>query len=369
MINKQSKSEFGEILIVDDEISLLKTLDRLLTDRGYKVRCVPSSERALYVARSVPLGLILLDITLKGSEHDGFQIAEMLKNDSHTRHIPIIFLSGDKKGVDDKITGFKYGGVDYIVKPVNSGELLARIDTHLRLARAIRQLNELSQVLCHDLANIFMPMELYLRRLEKLCPEDTENVKGLRTIANRGVGVIRAFSQRSQETGQHQLPMSIQPHNLREMLGECQQMMDPKLRAKSVTLNLAKVPTELSVQVDRTFFIMSVINNLLTNAIKFSGEKSMIDVTATREGNTVTLAIRDHGVGMPEEIRTRLFDDIAHLKHRPGTLGESGTGHGMVQVRKFVTAFGGTVDVWSTEKSASPQDHGTEVKLVLRAAE
>ncbi len=122
----------GHILIVDDTPDNLRLLSGLLTTQGYEVRSVPSGRLALSGARAAPPDLILLDIKMPGM--NGYEVCEQLKAAECTRDIPVIFISAlDETG--DKLKGFAVGGVDYITKPLQEEEALARVHTHVTLRR------------------------------------------------------------------------------------------------------------------------------------------------------------------------------------------------------------------------------------------
>ncbi|MBN1933702.1 MAG: response regulator [Anaerolineae bacterium] len=130
------------ILVVDDTPANLKLLFQVLSGQGYQVRAVPSGERALESVRAAVPDLILLDIMMP--EMDGYQISERLKQDERTRDIPIIFISA-LDAVKDKVDAFRAGGVDYVTKPFQFEEVLARVETHLKL-RALQK--QLAQRVC-----------------------------------------------------------------------------------------------------------------------------------------------------------------------------------------------------------------------------
>jgi DNA-binding response OmpR family regulator len=136
----------GDILIVDDTPNNLRFLSTTLTEQGYKVRSVTDGLMALTVAQAAKPDLILLDIMMPNL--DGYEVCQRLKANEQTRDIPVIFLSALDE-VIDKVKAFTVGGVDYITKPFQLDEVLARIETHLSLRAAqkeIRQLNaELEQ--------------------------------------------------------------------------------------------------------------------------------------------------------------------------------------------------------------------------------
>ncbi len=130
----------GNILVVDDTPANLRLLAGILTDRGYTVRPVPNGKLALWGARgTTPPDVILLDTMMP--DMDGYEVCEQLKADEDTRDIPVIFLSA-MDDVPGKIKAFSIGGVDYITKPFEDQEVLARVATHLSLRHAQQTLQE-----------------------------------------------------------------------------------------------------------------------------------------------------------------------------------------------------------------------------------
>jgi diguanylate cyclase (GGDEF)-like protein/PAS domain S-box-containing protein len=118
------------ILIVDDQPESLKDLPQLLTNKGYTVHQAMDSETAIFKANSAPPDLILLDIVMP--EMDGYQVCQTLQKLEQTKEIPIIFMSGLNE-VKNKVKGFQLGCVDYITKPFEVEEIIARINVHLKL--------------------------------------------------------------------------------------------------------------------------------------------------------------------------------------------------------------------------------------------
>ncbi|MBF2047501.1 MAG: response regulator [Elainella sp. C42_A2020_010] len=131
------------ILVVDDKPDNLRLLSNILVKEGYKVRKVLNGRLAIDAAQLDPPDLILLDIMMP--DPDGYQVCQALKANPQTQEIPIIFLSA-LDTVTDKVKAFTVGGVDYITKPFQQEEVLARVKTHLnlqRLNRALQQRNSL----------------------------------------------------------------------------------------------------------------------------------------------------------------------------------------------------------------------------------
>src|SRR5208283_3630332 len=130
---KQLTSALEEILVVDDTPASLRLLTELLTQHGYHVRPAEDGALALESVAAKTPDLILLDVSMPGM--DGYEVCRRLKADEKSSRIPVIFISafGDTR---QKVTGFEAGGIDFITKPFEAEEVLARVRTHLRLRQA-----------------------------------------------------------------------------------------------------------------------------------------------------------------------------------------------------------------------------------------
>jgi PleD family two-component response regulator len=126
----------SNILVVDDTPTNLRLLISMLRKVGYKVHSTRNGQQALMAVEKEPPDLILLDIMMPGM--DGYGVCEHLKANKQTRDIPVIFLSA-LSGVFDKVNAFNVGGVDYIPKPFQEAEVLARVKTHLALQNMQKQ--------------------------------------------------------------------------------------------------------------------------------------------------------------------------------------------------------------------------------------
>ncbi len=138
--NHDTNIDMADILIVDDEISNLQLLAELLGREGYQVRPANSPQLAIDSALARPPALILLDVRM--TDMDGFEVCNFLKQDERTRDIPILFISA-LQDVQDKVRGFEAGGVDFLSKPIQEEEVLARVRTHLELRNMRLNLVEL----------------------------------------------------------------------------------------------------------------------------------------------------------------------------------------------------------------------------------
>lgn len=129
----------GRILAVDDTPASLRLLSDLLKAEGYDVRSAINGELALHAAATNPPDLVLLDIRMPGM--DGFEVCQRLKAAAETRDVPVIFVSALSE-TDEKVRGFEVGAVDFVTKPYQRDELLARVRTHIELIRLRSHLEE-----------------------------------------------------------------------------------------------------------------------------------------------------------------------------------------------------------------------------------
>ncbi len=160
----------GEVLIVEDAPASLKLLSDLLSAAGYAVRQAPNGELALWTAQARPPELILLDVRMPGI--DGFEVCRRLKESAALRGVPVIFLSA-QHDTDDKVRGFALGAVDFIAKPFQAEEILARTDAHVRLGRA-------QQALAAERANLERRVDERTAELAQLARSLEDEVRARR---------------------------------------------------------------------------------------------------------------------------------------------------------------------------------------------
>jgi signal transduction histidine kinase/DNA-binding response OmpR family regulator len=137
--NALLKNPSGKIMVVDDDLSSLRMMNNILSEHGYQVRPAGDGRLALRSIEKVAPDLILLDIKMPGM--DGYEVCRRLQADEKSRKIPVIFISALEETAE-KIQGFKAGAVDFITKPYEAQEVLARVRTHLRLRELTEHLEE-----------------------------------------------------------------------------------------------------------------------------------------------------------------------------------------------------------------------------------
>ena len=356
------------ILLVDDTPANIDILVGLLK-ADYDLKVANRGAKALKLCEAADrIDLVLLDVMMP--EMDGYEVCQRLRAAPATHDVPIIFLTA-KTEVDDVVRGFALGGNDYVTKPFRPPELLARVRTQLtiraqqlEIAKKNTELKEMLHIVCHDVANQFAVASLALEIVVKHPDKDINRyIPRVAAAVKNGIGLTNLVREMRRAEDK---AIALKPVPLRPALAEAVMLMEDRSQAKQLTVRLEA--SEVSVAAEPSSLINSVFGNVLSNAIKFSQPGGQIDITTRLEGDTVCVGIRDHGIGMPPEVLENLFD-VMRSASRTGTAGERGTGFGMPLMRKFVTQFGGSVEVVTRDVASSPQDHGTEFRISLRVVD
>jgi signal transduction histidine kinase len=346
------------ILLVDDNTNNLGVLYRYLDDEGFTVLVSQDGERAVRLAREQRPDLILLDVMLPGMS--GFETCGALKSDATTADIPVIFISA-LTDIQDKVRGFEAGGVDYITKPFQQEEVLARINAHVTIKRQREELDRLNatkdrlfSVIGHDLRGPFMgllgALELLRDSADDLDSETThELIANLYDSAETTYNLLENLLEwsRSQQRAVEMHPSSLELHDL---VTETLQLFQAGARQKGVAL-VVEMPDGLVAYADRDT-IGTVLRNLVNNAIKFTEPGGTVTVAGRDAGEVVAVEVRDTGVGIaPDEI-DGLFDLECSIS-RTGTSGEKGSGLGLLLAHEYVERNGGSIRVESTPCAGS----------------
>jgi len=178
--NMKIVKEPYQILIVDDVIENLKLLSEILNKKGYRVRVSPSGKLALRSVQIELPDLILLDVRMP--KMDGYEVCRNIKADKKTESIPIIFISANDD-IESKIKAFDEGGIDYITKPFQENEILARISTHLKFK------------------SMSDKIKVYNNQLEKLVQSKTKEIEELQYTVIHALTKMAEY--RDDDTGKH----------------------------------------------------------------------------------------------------------------------------------------------------------------------
>ncbi len=225
------------------------------------------------------------------------------------------------------------------------------------------QMKQLLHVLCHDLQNPLANIQSIITASVKDPELFKQMIPHAASSVNNGMATIELIRE-IQILEAKQISLPLDSFNLLKLVEDSEQMLSQRLKQKSLTFE-KEVDGTLQVRVERTSFVNSVLNNILTNAIKFSGGGSTIRVEGHQTNGNVVLSIVDKGIGIPPSLLADLFN-LEKSTSRAGTEGETGTGFGMPLVKTFIEAYGGRIEVFSRE-ALEGSDHGTEIRLILKS--
>jgi CheY-like chemotaxis protein len=388
-MNKNNTEENrGNILIVDDTPENLQVLSATLCDRGYKVRGVINGKMAIRAAISGSPDLILLDI--KMPEMNGYEVCTQLKAQAQTSEIPIIFISALDE-VLDKVKAFQIGGVDYITKPFQVEEVLARVEHQLTIKRLQKELiarnielqkeiierkkaeevaaaasKAKSQFVANMSHELRTPLNAILGFTQVMSRDSSlshENIENLRIINRSGQHLLELINDvldlSKIEAGIVALDESS--FDLYQLLDTLEEMFQIKAETKNLQLKFSvesHVPQYIKTDEKK---LRVCLINLLGNSIKFTengGEillcvsledtlqsaESEINYNSTSTDQCfISFEVQDTGVGIAVAEIDTLFN--AFVQTEAGRKAADGTGLGLTITKKYVQIMDGNIGV------------------------
>ena len=347
-----------KILIVDDDRLNIRILEGILGKiAGYVTAESYSGEGTLAVYREFQPDLVLLDVMLPGI--DGFETCRRLRHEFGEKCAPIIFITA-KTGSDDIVEGLSAGGVDYLPKPFKPKEVLARIRSHLQNRALVEQQKLLVEQLssanaaknrflgmaAHDLRNPLASIRGIAEFLQEGAVGDlnADQLDLVNTIHEASQSMLDMVNELLDVTAIEagELKLGLCPQDLGELVGKSVALMNMEAAKKDtrVVFELPEIPIKLSIDPTK---IRQVVDNLISNAIKYSPPGSTVQVTVGAVSQeSVHISVRDQGPGIPEGERDKLFKDFSRLSVKP-TGGEKSTGLGLAICRKIVEAHRGHI--------------------------
>ncbi|MEW6493329.1 MAG: hybrid sensor histidine kinase/response regulator [Cyanobacteriota bacterium] len=364
------------ILIVDDTPANLQLLAQMLSEQGYKIRIAQDGTMALMSIQSSPPDLILLDIMMP--ELNGYEVCSKLKASSQAKDIPIIFISALNE-VFDKVKAFEVGGVDYITKPFQTQEVLARIEHQLHIRRLTQELSEQNALLqqevhrremaeaevrqalskeqeLNQLKSYFVSMvshefrnplttilgfaelirdfdqQLTSEKRQEYLRQIQESTRRMTVLLNDVLSIGQA------EAGK--LEFNPEPLDVEEFCGDLVEEM--KLANSTQHRIVFSSPNQSTKACMDKNLLRQILTNLLSNAIKYSPKGSTVTFDLLCQDDLAIFHIKDQGIGISPEDQQRLFESF----HRGSNVGKiSGTGLGLTIVKKAVDLHGGQIGV------------------------
>jgi len=374
----------GKILIVDDSESILAYLSELLEDESYTTFTADSGELALAGLEKILPDLILLDVRMDNM--DGFEVCKRITANKKLKGVPIIFLTG-VTDIKDRIEGLKLGAVDYITKPFEKEELLARVKTHYELYSYNKYFRERTakQLIEHE--KLLEQQNIEYKKLNDKLTENEEELKKLNADKDRFISIL-AHDLKSPFNSLIGF-LSLLINNLKEyditkiekqldLINEivnhtydlledillwariqqgklnfepqkiafseiCYNVIENlKLNAKNKNITI----NHFSVGVV-TFFadknmLKTILRNLISNAIKFTNIGGSISIYAVLNKGEIVITVSDNGIGISPEKMSKIFD-ATEIYTTEGTAHEKGTGLGLPLCKEFVEKHGGKI--------------------------
>jgi signal transduction histidine kinase len=343
-----SLEENPKILIIDDIASNIQVVANLLKKNNFNISYARNGKAGLEKAYQIRFDLILLDIMMP--EMDGFEVCMNLKKNPKTKDIPVIFLTA-KTTEDSLKKGFEAGAVDFIQKPFKADELLARVNTHVQLKTVTEILSatnielqnanankdKLLSIIAHDLRNPFSVLitfsKLLLDSYDDFSKEDVINyLQTFYQTSKQGYNLLDNLLKWSKsQTGKIEIETEIL--DLKDLIEENITLLNSQACSKKIKM-LNRVPENLIAKADLNM-ILTVVRNLISNAIKFTDEGGKIEISGKQSKNYVEITVKDNGVGIEESDLEKIFRiDIKHST--PGTANERGSGLGLVLCKEFI---------------------------------
>jgi signal transduction histidine kinase len=352
------------ILIVDDTPANLGVLVETLSVAGYQLMVAEDGEEALAQTLRIQPDLILLDVMMPGI--DGFETCRRLKARTETRDIPVLFMTALSE-TSDKVKAFAAGAVDYISKPIEHEEALARISTHLairRLQRELQEQNALKQkfmkIAGHDLRNplflILLDVELARRQsgISSQCIRSLESIEESAAQMRRIIDTFLEIRTAREAPGDS---VGVDP----TLIGAAVvRQYEHAAEKKMIRLSFEPIENLPLVRCEATL-LYQAFSNLISNALKFTPIRGEVVVRTHLIDRGVRVEVLDSGPGVPLAERDQLFREASRLSTRP-TAGEESTGHGLMIVKQLVESQGGEVG------AEFPPGGGSIFWFVLRTA-
>ncbi len=343
-------------MVVDDDRLNRRILTGILRPEGFEVVEAESGEKALELYAERPPDLILLDVVLPGL--NGFETCRQLRARHGDEAAPVIFITAKGESAD-VVEGLSAGGVDYLPKPIRAREALARIRAHLQiralLAEQRRLVDQLSKanaaknkflgMAAHDLRNPLASIRglaEFLRdgALGPLTPDQRDLASTIHSASQDMLQLVNELLDVAViEAGE--LKLAPERSDLAPLVEKAVHLANIDAARKQTQIVLTAVARPAVATVD-PHKIHQVVDNLLTNAVKFSPPGSSIKVELQPVPGGLAIAVTDQGPGIPDSERDRLFKDFGRTSVLP-TGGEKSTGLGLAICRKIVEAHHGTI--------------------------
>ncbi|NRF89461.1 response regulator [Paenibacillus frigoriresistens] len=359
MDTQKNRHQAPEILVVDDRKENLFAMQKILQVLHCEVYVVQSGNEALSYTLRHDFALILLDVNMP--EMDGFELAELLRSNEETKHIPIIFVTASNKEDQSVFKGYESGAVDYLFKPVNADILLSKVKIFLELNRRNKELEaiqselersneslrEFAQVVSHDLKNPLNVITglselLIARHSADMTPKGKEYMNQISATAERMNHLITDLLSYAQLNAKSAAFGNVDLNDVvTNVISDLSSTIEQN---EGQILMQDRLPI---IQADATQ-MYQLFQNLIANGLKYRRkEQSPIIQISLLEGNepdTFVIHIQDNGIGMEKEDIPSIFTPFKRLDNAKAY---EGTGLGLATVQKIIERHDGLMEVES----------------------
>lgn len=361
---EQKQNAVAEKILLVDDCRITRTIiSGKLKKHDFEILQASSGLEALETIKTVTPDLILLDVMMDGI--DGMETCRRIKAQKEFAQVPIIFLSG-KADKEHVVAGLSCGASDYITKPFDAGEAIARIKNHLKISqlslekeKANQQLQQanaakdkLLGVTSHDLKNPLSAIRglgeyLASGQFGSLNEEQTEMINQIIDASNGMLDLVNDLLCLSVLEGNSCQP-KLQENELSSFVYQLTKQMSVNAAKKNINLECHEDPTLACFTQFDDRLIRRVVQNFVGNAIKFSPANTTISVRVYATESGFSVEVDDGGPGVPQDEQHKLFQEYGQTSVKT-TGGESSTGLGLSICKKIVEAHQGTVGMKNLE--------------------
>lgn len=369
-----------KFLLVDDLEENLLALKALLKRDGLDFHTARSGEEALELMLAHDYALALLDVQMPGM--DGFELAEFMRANERSRHIPIIFVTAGTSDASRRFRGYEAGAVDFIQKPIEADVLKSKANVFLDLYDQKRQIaaqrdelavltnalqtadqqkNRFLAVLGHELRNPIMVLSSGLNILERgnsrVGPEQVhaemkQNIRHVTRLIDDLLDITRIE--------QGKISLKRENVHLEEVMNFALGMVRPTIDAADHTLHVDISPGPITLNADPAR-LTQIFSNLVGNAARYTPQGGEIRVVVRTEGSSAVIEISDNGIGIAPDAQGRIFE-IFEQVNTDGNVVKDGLGIGLALVKQLVELHGGQIIL---QRSAPDEGSCFEVRLPL----
>jgi signal transduction histidine kinase len=348
----------GKVLIVDDLLDNISIVESILKLEGYTTSHRFNGKQAIEDLEENDYDVILMDIMMPVM--DGYEATTLINSNPKTKDIPVLFLTA-KADIDSISKAYKTGGVDFITKPFNRLELIARVKTHINIQRQRKELIELNatkdkffSIISHDLRSPFNSIigltDILSNELSTLNQDEIVNIAQTIHKSTKDTYFLIDNLLEWSKSQTNRLVTKPIKFNIINNIMDVITLLEGQALMKSIVFK-QELPSEIQVYADQRM-IETTIRNLVSNAIKFTKPEGEVKISIEDKNESIQVNIEDNGVGMTEEQLSLLFKVNTGFKSK-GTMNETGTGLGLLLCKDFIERNNGSISVTSKVNQGS----------------